>query len=159
MSPKWQQTLLAPVSAIILASCATVAANPAAEEAAVRARSAEWNRAATARNLDAVMAIHSHSAVVMMPNSPTMSGTAAIRQGWQGMLGMPNLALNWQPTKITVARSGELATEVGTYTMRFDTPQGRVNDAGGYVTVWQKMDGNWVVATDIITSSQPVPQR
>lgn len=157
MSPKRHHALLAPFVALIFSSCATVSVNPATEEAAVRARSAEWNRAATARNLDAVVAIHSPTAVVMMPNSPTMSGTEAIRQGWQGMLAMPNLALNWQPSTITVARSGDVAAEVGTYTMSFDTPQGRVNDSGGYTTVWQKVDGQWVVASDIVTSSQPLP--
>ncbi len=158
MSPRPYHALLAPAIALIVASCATVAVNPATEEAAIRARSAEWNRAATAKDLNAVVAIHSPSAVVMMPNSPMMSGATAIRQGWQGMLAMPNLALNWQPSRITVARSGEVATEVGSYTMAFNTPQGRVNDAGNYTTVWQKMDGNWLVASDMITSSQPLPQ-
>jgi len=157
MSPRRYHALLAPGIALIVASCATVAVNPATEEAAIRARSAELNRAVTAKDLNAIVAIHSPSAVVMMANSPTMSGAAAIRQGWQGMLAMPNLALNWQPSRITVARSGEVATEVGSYTMAFNTPQGRVNDAGNYTTVWQKVDGQWLIASDAVTSSLPLP--
>ena len=158
MSPRSRYAPLAPLAAFLLASCATVAVNPATEEAAIRARSAEWNRAVTARNADAVVAFHTPDAVVMMPNMPSHSGHPAIRQSWQGAFGLPNLALNWQPSRITVAGSGDIATEVGTYTMSFDSPQGRVNDAGGYTTVWQKVDGNWMVATDIVTSSQPMPQ-
>lgn len=149
-------TLFVPVAAALMASCATVAVSPSAEEAAVRARSAAWNRAVAAKDLSAIMAIHSSSAVVMMPNSPAMTGSAAIRQGWEGMLGAPGLSLNWQPVKITVARSGDLATEVGTFTMSFNGPGGRVNDSGGYTTVWEKVNGSWMVASDIVTSSQPL---
>ncbi len=41
MSPKLRHALLASSLALALASCATVAIDPATEEAAVRARSAE----------------------------------------------------------------------------------------------------------------------
>lgn len=148
---------LTPLLALAVAACATVAVNPATEEAAIRARSAEWNSAVTARNLDAVVALHTPDAVAMMPNMAAASGHAGIRQNWQGAFGLPNLSLNWRPTRITVAGSGDVATEVGTYTMSFDTPQGRVNDSGGYTTVWRKVDGNWLVQSDIVTSSQPLP--
>lgn len=146
-------------SALMLASaaCATVAVNPATEEAAIRARSAEMNRAVTARDLDAIAGFHSPSAVFMVPNTPVMTGVSAIREGWAGTLALPNLSLNWQPTRISVASSGDLATEVGSYTMSFDSPQGRVNDAGSYTTLWQKVNGQWLIVSDMVTSSQPLP--
>lgn len=157
MSASQRHALLGPILALIAASCATVAVNPATEEAAVRARSAEMNRAATAKDVDAIAAFHTPSAVFMVPNAPAMSGISAIREGWAGMVALPNLSINWQPTRIAVAASGDLATEVGSYTMSFDTPQGRVNDAGGYTTLWQKVDGQWLIASDMVTSAQPLP--
>lgn len=157
MTRTLQGALLGPAAAVMLASCATVAVNPATEEAAIRARSAAMNQAVGARNLDAIAGFHSPSAVVMLPNAPAMSGTAAIRQGWQETMALPNLSVNWQPSRILVAQSGDVATEVGTYTMSFNTPQGRVNDAGSYTTVWQKVDGQWLIASDAVTSSQPLP--
>lgn len=157
MFRKLQAVVVTSILATAGASCATVAVNPATEEAAIRARSAEWNRAVSARNVDAVVAFHTPDAVAMMPNMASATGHAAIRETWRGAFALPNLALNWQPTRITVAQSGDVATEVGTYTMSFDTPQGRVNDAGGYTTVWRKVDGGWMVASDIVTSSQPLP--
>lgn len=157
MFRKLQAVSAALILVIAAASCATVAVNPATEEAAIRARSAEWNRAVTARNVDAVVAFHTPDAVAMMPNMASATGHAAIRENWQGAFALPNLALNWQPTRITVAQSGDVATEVGTYTMSFDAPQGRVNDAGSYTTVWRNVDGDWMVASDIVTSSQPLP--
>lgn len=143
---------------LAVSACATVSVNPATEEEAIRARSAAMNRAATAKDVDAIAAFHIPSATAMMPNTPVMTGVAAIREGWRGTVALPNLSLNWQPTRITVAASGDIATEVGSYTMSFDTPQGRVSDAGSYTTVWQKVNGEWLIASDMVTSSQPLPE-
>lgn len=157
MSHGLQRALLVPAALTVFAACATVAVNPATEEATIRERSAAMNRAATARNVDAIIGFHSPSAVAMMPNAPIMRGTDAIRAGWRETLALPNLSLNWQPSTITVAASGDVATEVGTYTLSFDAPSGRINDAGSYTTVWEKVDGEWVIASDLVTSSQPLP--
>lgn len=157
MTPGLRQMVLASGLTLIVSACATVAVNPATEEEAIRARSAAMNRAVTAKDADAIAAFHVPSATVMMPNSPVMTGVDAVREGWRGTMALPNLSLNWQPARITVARSGDIATEVGSYTMSFDAPQGRVTDAGSYTTVWHKVDGNWLIANDIVTSSQPMP--
>lgn len=157
MAPGLRHALLAGGLMLAVTSCATVPVNPATEEAAIRARSAEFNRLVTAKNIDAIAAFHTPGAVLMMPNSPVMSGAAGVRQGWQGTLALPNVSLQWQPTAVTVAASGDVATEVGSYTLSFDGPQGRVTDAGHYTTVWHKVDGTWLIASDMATSSQPLP--
>ncbi|MEX1185425.1 MAG: DUF4440 domain-containing protein [Gemmatimonadaceae bacterium] len=158
MTPGLRHVALASGLIMAISACATVSVNPATEEEAIRARSAAMNRAVTAKDVDAIAAFHAPSATAMMPNTPVMTGVNAIREGWRGTVALPNLSLNWQPTTVTVARSGDIATEVGSYTMRFDAPHGRVNDAGSYTTVWHKVDGNWVIASDIVTSSQPMPE-
>lgn len=158
MTPGLRQMVLTSGLTLVVSACATVAVNPATEEEAIRARSAAMNRAATAKDVDAIAAFHTPSATAMMPNAPVMTGVNAIREGWRGTVALPNLSLNWRPTTVTVARSGDIATEVGSYTMSFDTPQGRINDAGSYTTLWHKVDGEWLIASDIVTSSQPMPQ-
>jgi ketosteroid isomerase-like protein/quercetin dioxygenase-like cupin family protein len=157
MSPGPRHTLLASGFILAVVSCATVAVNPATEEAAIRARSAEFNRLVTAKNIDAIAAMHTPGAMLMMPNAPIMSGPAAVRQGWQGTIALPNLSMSWQPTTVSVAASGDVATEIGTYNISFDGPQGRITDTGHYTTVWHKVDGTWLVASDMATSSQPLP--
>ncbi len=157
MSSGMRHPLLVSGLFVAVVSCATVAVNPATEEAAIRARSAEFNRLVTANNIDAIAAMHTPGAVVMMPNAPMRSGSAAVRQGWQETLALPNLSVSWQPTSISVAASGDVATEIGTYNLSFDGPQGRVTDTGHYTTVWHKVDGTWYVASDMATSSQPLP--
>lgn len=156
MSGRLRPLLLAPMLTLVL-SCATVPVNRDTEEAAIRARSAEFNRLATAKDLDAIAAFHTAGATLMMSNAPAVTGTAAVRQAWQETLALPNASINWRPTTVTVAASGDIATEIGTYTFSFDGPRGRVNDSGTYTTVWQKVDGQWLVASDIATSSQPLP--
>lgn len=157
MSVRLRSALLGSGLMVLLASCATVAVNPATEEAAIRARSAELNRLATAKDLDGAVAFYTPGATVMMPNAPVATGPAAVRQVWRETLALPNASINWRPTTVTVAASGDIATEVGTYALGFDGPQGRVNDSGTYTTIWQKVDGQWLVTSDMVTSSQPLP--
>jgi ketosteroid isomerase-like protein len=64
--------------------------------------------------------------------------------------------MHWTPSRIDVA-SPTVATEYGTYTDSYDTPTGKVSDAGSYVTIWHKVNGKWRVALDAPVSSMPVP--
>jgi quercetin dioxygenase-like cupin family protein len=49
------------------------------------------------------------------------------------------------------------ATEYGTYTDSFDTPSGKIRDAGNYVVLWKKIDGKWRVALDAPSTTTPLP--
>ncbi|MDQ6634581.1 MAG: SgcJ/EcaC family oxidoreductase [Gemmatimonadota bacterium] len=144
--------------ALAVAGCAHPAmVDRASEEQAIRAASADWMRSVGARDVDKVAAVYAPDAMVMMSNSPSLSGAAAIRSNWVDTFKMPGLSLTWAPTQIRVAESGDMATEVGTYRMSFDAPSGKVNDAGSYTTVWRKMDGRWRAVTDAVISSTPMP--
>lgn len=141
---------------LTIGACNPAMLNQATEEQTIRALGNEWQRAIAARDVNRIVAIHAPDAVVMMSNSPTASGSAAIRAAYAGMVNMPGLSLNWVPTRIEVA-SPTVATEFGTYTLAYDGPQGRVTDRGDYTTVWNKIDGQWRVATDAAVSTTPLP--
>lgn len=145
------------VVAFLIGCAPAMVVNTANEEATVRARSADYLRAAQARDVDRIMALTSPSATMAMPNAPLASGGAAVRAAWADFLGMPNVSISWQPTSFMVASSGDIATESGTYTLGFNSPDGRVTDSGNYTAVWHKVGGDWVVVNDIATSSQPMP--
>jgi len=58
----------------------------------------------------------------------------------QKVLG--NVSLNWEPTHITVARSGDLAYTYGMYTFTSTDSAGMVHpDSGVFHTVWQRQQG------------------
>jgi uncharacterized protein (TIGR02246 family) len=116
----------------------------------------DWQRAIAARDVNAIVALHAPDAVVMMSNSPLASGSAAIRSAYNGLVNTPGLSLTWVPTKIDVV-SPRVATDIGTYTLAYDTPQGRVTDHGNYTTVWHKINGQWRVAIDAPVTTTPFP--
>lgn len=141
---------------LTLGACAPAALNQASEEQVIRGLENDWQRAIAARDVDRIVSIHAPDAVVMMSNSPLASGSGAIRSAYNGLVNTPRVSLTWVPTKIDVV-SPTVATDIGTYTLGYDTPQGRVTEHGNYTTVWHKIDGQWRVAIDAPVSTTPFP--
>lgn len=144
------------LAALAIAAFASTALSQQREERAIRALSEQWQRDVAAQNIDAIVALHSPDAIVMMSHAPVATGSTAIRTMWGEAVKTPGLNLSWTPTKIEVL-SPTRAIEYGTYTQSFDTPQGKGNDAGSYVTVWHKIKGKWRVALDAPVTSVPIP--
>lgn len=148
----------APALAMLLAACATTPrVDVVSEEAAIRGLSRQWAQAAMNKDAAAFVGFYADNATVTMPNMPTAVGRTSIRSMVDGMLAMPNLSFSFEPTTISVARSGDLAYDVGTYRVSFDGPTGRVDDAGGYTTIWRKMNGQWKAVSDMSVSTVPLP--
>lgn len=144
------------LAAIGIAVIAPTASSQSKDEQAIRALSYQWQQDIAARNLDRIVALHAPDAIVMMSHSPMATGTTAIRGAWDEGLKTPGLDLHWTPTKIEVV-SPTVATEYGTYTESFDTPNGKGHDAGNYVTIWHKINGKWRVALDAPVTTMPLP--
>jgi uncharacterized protein (TIGR02246 family) len=142
--------------ALAIVAFASTAQTQQKDARAIRALSDQWQRDAAAQNVDAIVALHTSDAIVLMASSPPMKGSVAIRSGWSEMVKTPGLNLHWTPTRIDVA-SPTVATEYGTYTESYDTPNGKATDAGNYVTIWHKVNGKWRVALDAPVSSVPIP--
>jgi len=142
------------VALTLLATLPRTTAGQSRDERAVREASQAWLRYVVAQQVDSIVALHTSDAILMLANSPVMTGSNAIRAGWSEMVKLPGLKMEWSPTKIDVA-SPTRATEYGTYSDSYDTPEGRVSDSGTYVTVWNKVNGKWRVALDAPVSTQP----
>ena len=65
--------------------------------------------------------------------------------------------LTWQPVKIEVAKSGDLAYSLGNWQLKGKDPTGNeVTRTGKYITVWKKQkDGSWKVVADTGTVDPP----
>lgn len=144
------------LAAVALTACATTTTvNHQSEEAAIRAIGQEWQRAIVARDVDKIVSFFAPDVVMMTPNAPVARGVPAARKLWTDEVNMPGLALRWVPTQIEVT-SPTTATEIGTYTFAFDSPGGRINDSGSYVSTWRKINGQWRMTSDAIVSSTPM---
>jgi len=131
--------------------------NRAADEAALKALDIAWSKAAGAKDVDKTVSYYADEAMVMPSNSPALTTKEAIRAMWQGMLGAPNFSGGWTPTKVEVARSGDLAYVTGTYELSETDAGGKpVTDKGKYLEVWKKQaDGNWKCVADMFNTSLP----
>ena len=128
----------------------------AADEAAVRAASAAWSQASTAKDVDKAVSFYTDDAVQMPNKAAVTKGKENIRKNWIPMLAMPGPGLSFQTTSVEIARSGDLAYETGTYDFATTDKKDKTTDEKGkYVVVWKKQaDGSWKAAVDIDNPDQ-----
>lgn len=103
------------------------------------------------------MAFFAEDGRFMPPNAPAAVGKAAVRETWTGLLGLPNLHVAFGPTVVESGASDDVAYEIGTWELAFDTEAGRHADHGKYVVVWRKRGGQWQVMADCFNSDVPPP--
>ena len=127
-----------------------------ADEARIREASEEWGRAALSRNLDKAVSFYAEDASYFPPGAPVVVGKEAIRKAWADFLAIPGMMLKTTTKKVDVARSGDLAYEVGIWDMTVNDKEGKpVNSIGKYVVVWKKQpSGDWKAVVDIDNSDQ-----
>ncbi len=130
----------------------------AEDQAAIRKLDAAWVKAAQSKRVDAWMAFYSGNAVVLPPNDKLATTRDAIRKLVGELLGPPGLAITWQPAKIEVARSGDLAYLYGTYEYSFnESVDRRTTDVGKILEIWKKQaDGSWRCIVDTWNSDFPL---
>jgi uncharacterized protein (TIGR02246 family) len=122
----------------------------AADEAAIRAASAAWSQAATAKDLDKSISFYADDAVQLPNKAPAAKGKENIRKNWVPLLAAPGPGLSWQTSSVEVARSGDIAYETGTYDFVTTDKKGKSSDVKGkFVVVWKKQtDNSWKVVVD-----------
>src|SRR4051812_37759863 len=128
-----------------------------AEERRIRELDAQWVAAVARKDVAAVALFYAPDGRVMPSNAPTARGRAAIAEFWKGLLAMPGISFTFEPRVIKVADSGDLAYDIGVYSLSYDGPRGRVRDEGKYLVVWEKVDGEWKAMADIDNSDRPAP--
>jgi ketosteroid isomerase-like protein len=136
-----------------------IASAQTANEATIRQLDADWMKIGAAKNIDGWVAFYADNAAVLPPNEPIANDKAAIRRSVAGLLTLPNLSLNWHPTKVEVAKSGDLAYLYGTYAMSASDDKGKpISDNGKIVEIWKKQnDGKWKCIVDTWNSDIPMP--
>jgi hypothetical protein len=75
------------------------------------------------------------------------------------LLALPGLSIDWKPTQVVVARSGDMAYVTGAYSITFKDRSGAaISDQGKLLEVWAKQpDGKWLCSADTWNSDLPTP--
>ena len=129
----------------------------AVDEAAIRKADEDWAKAAQTKQVASWIAFYADDAVVLPPNDKTASDRESINKAVGDLLALQDLTISWQPVKVEVARSGDLAYARGTYDATFRDAKGNpVTDRGKYLEVWKRQsDGGWKCIVDTWNSDLP----
>lgn len=126
-----------------------------AEAEAIRELSRQWVDAVAAGDTETIAGLYTEDGLVMPPGAPQAQGPEAVGAAWAELMELPEFSLTFEPTTIEVAEAGDMAYDVGTYQLSFESEDGPVQDVGKYVVVWVKEDGEWKAAADIFNSDGP----
>jgi ketosteroid isomerase-like protein len=139
---------------LALAAAAVCLAGDSKAEQALRDADTAWSKAAASKDLEKTVLYYSVDAIALPPNAPIATTKEAIKKLWGDMLASPALVISWKPTKVEVAKSGDLGFVSGTYELTINDASGKPTaDKGKYVEVWEKQaDGKWKCGTDIWNS-------
>jgi ketosteroid isomerase-like protein len=113
----------------------------------ITSRSDAWEAALNAADIDALVALYTSDARLLPPNGEIVSGSAAVRTEFGGMI---DAGLGGELMSVEAMVSGDIGYNVGTYTL---TDGDNLVDTGKFIEVWHRGDdGVWRIANDIWNS-------
>jgi uncharacterized protein (TIGR02246 family) len=107
-------------------------------------------------NYDQVAALFAEDGVFMAPHHDPAYGPKAVERLLRqiGEMGYEDLRLE----TIRVESAGDLAMEIGRYTVAIRQPEGTIlADRGKYLKAWRRL-GAWLIVADCWSSNMPVPR-
>ena len=122
----------------------------------IRKAGEEWARYWNARQADKLAGLYADDAVYLPPHHAAVHGRGAIRKYLETPLAHGYTDLKFKVTYIK--QTGDLAYDVGTYTMKLPDGSGRREDHGKYLTVWRRQGDGWHIVADA-WSSDLQPER
>ena len=144
------------LAAVGISGCtpAAQASDPAKIEQGIRAQEAQWLKDYQKKDMEALAGHYSDDAALGGPGEALATSDVDRRKALQDFLRDPNFALNFASDRVLVAKSGDLATSRGHYTLTMtDKATNKpTTGTGSYLTVYQKQaDGSWKAVEDFIT--------
>ena len=156
---RYRTVLMLTLASFFCASCKNEPPDTRAQdERAIRDADAATLKAAQANDVDGAVANYADDASWLPPNSPLVHGKVAIRAEWAKLIGSPGFTIDWEISKLEVARAGDQAYTIYTYQMALDGANGKpITDQGKDMAVWKKQsDGAWKMVADTFNSDLAV---
>ena len=98
-----------------------------------------------------VAALYTEQGQLLPPNADFMIGRQAIQAFWQGAMDMGIASAKIKI--LEVEGHGDTAIEVSEYTLH--AQNGEELDAGKFIVIWKRVEGEWKLHRDIFNSSKP----
>ena len=136
----------------------TLMSMPAAAESAreaIEKGSGAWTGAFNAGDAAGIAALYSENGKLLPPDATQVEGRQAIQNTFQGWIddGYTNISFDL----LEIEESGELAYEVGNFSVDYPVENGQTATAtGNYLVVWKREgDGVWRMYRDTWNDSPP----
>ncbi len=142
------------LAGVMLNSAHAAPSAAGADEAGIRAQTANWVKAYNAGDAKAVAALYAEDGILMPPGAPSAVGPKAIlayvtKDSANAKAAGAVFAVN---PKTDVGVSGDMGWESGTYSV---TVKGAVVEAGKFLSVSRKKDGKWLYIRDTYNADAP----
>jgi uncharacterized protein (TIGR02246 family) len=136
------------------AAPAAPAVDLAAEEAAIRSRSAEWMSFLSAKDAASIRNVYTADATTIYDGN-VRRGDAVVASAEKNFVDHPNEVVTWTTDSVRLAQSGDLAIEFGTVRTDPDGAEGKEPATdGAFVTTWVKTADGWRVLADAGTQNE-----
>ena len=125
---------------------------------AIETLAADFGKAFTNRDIDAVVSFYTDDCKVLAPNAPRVDGKSAMREVLQSYFDMGAEGLTL--TTLDVIEAGDVAVECGRYELTIRPPDAdSFIDVGKYVAVHQRQaDGSLKMLVDTWNTDAPLPE-
>jgi len=143
---------------LLLVGCSQRGFDPAAEQAKLLRRDAEWADLASAgQDVEKIVSYWSDDAVLISPGQPVLEGKAAIRAYVTESLKTPGFKIHWVSEKPTFSPDGKLAYMRGKDELTVPGQNGApVTLHLRGISIWRlDADGQWRCVIDI-SNEEPV---
>ena len=147
--------LIVAVACVFACGGIRLAAQDGAVRAAIEAGNKKFATGAAKGDAALIASAYTADAEAFPPNADVVKGRAAIEKLWKSVLDSGISAMELATTE--VESQGPLAYEVGTYVMK--TKDGKVADRGKYCVVWKKVNGQWLLHSDIWSTNLPEAKK
>jgi uncharacterized protein (TIGR02246 family) len=125
---------------------------------ALEARAAAFVAAFNAQNAEAAAAFYAPDAVLMPPDMPAVVGRDAIRAGMEAMMGQMPPGSVFALHLTSVSANGPIAVDRGEWSTTLPGPDGASMEIRGkYLAEWHKINGEWLMVSDIWNNDAPMP--
>ena len=137
-----------------MAGLAYAAPSTSADEAALRAQTASWEKAYNGGDAKGVAAQYAEDALLLPPGAPGVRGRATILEFFTKDVAASKAAgvVFVIDPKTDVGVSGAMGWESGTYKV---TIKGAVVETGKFLSVSRKKNGKWLYIRDTWNSDAP----
>ena len=146
------QTVLVVLAVATLMSAQT---KQSTDERDIRNLDKAWLQALAAKDVNKFVSYYAADANVMPFNAPIATTGQQRLAFWKGLVSAPGFGGTFGPTKVEVAKSGDLAYDQGTFEIHENDAKGKpTTTVGKYLVVWKKINGQWKAAVDIFNTDK-----